>query len=136
MDGPIRQLAFCRPVSIGEQARGGVVTMIGIRLGVSVGVDVFVDVSVLVTIAGRVAVRLGVFVTARAPPVTGMNGRLPALAIRTYPLTAITAPMMVIFNKNLRALRRVEGLPFGLSGGSWLPPLPGGGTSRSRLCWV
>ena len=135
MDGPIRQLAFCRPVSVGEQAKDGVVATIGIRVGVSVGVDVFVDVSVLVTIAGRVAVRLGVFVTARAPPVTGMNGKLPALAIRTYPVTAITAPMMVVFNRNLRVLRRVEGLPFGLSGGSWLP-LPGGGISRSRLCLV
>ena len=113
MDGPILQLAFCRPVSVGKGARDGVVTMVGRSVGVAVGVGGFVGVvfgtgaSVNVTV--RVAGEVGV-------SVTGTTGWSLALAIRIYPLAMIDIPAKILFNRNLSALPGTDGLPLGVSG--------------------
>ena len=114
MDGPSRQFAFRRPVSVGEEARKGVVTMSGIRVGVVgigglVGAGVEVGAAVSVGVIVRVTVGIGVFVKPCVSPVTGMNGKLPALALRTYPPTIINVPMLTAFHRNLRIRLDVEG---------------------------
>ena len=58
MDGPTRQFAFLRPVRTGEQARGGIVAIVGIKVAVRVGLGVFVAVTVDVEV--DVGVREGV----------------------------------------------------------------------------
>ena len=82
MDGPSRQLVFCRPVRVGEQARGGVVTIIGISVAVLVGVGVFVSVFVGVWVG--VFVGLGVLVGIAVSVVVGVEGgKYDALTYRT-----------------------------------------------------
>ena len=113
MDGPIRQLAFCRPVSVGEGARDGVVTMVGISVGVAVGVGGFVGIVVgtgaSVNVTARVAGEVGV-------SITGTTGGSLALAIRIYPLAMINIPTIIFFNRNLSALPGTDDLPLGVSG--------------------